>query len=78
MQIYVKMLTGRTTTIEIEGTDNIKLLKEKIQDKDGGLPPDIYRLIFAGKQIEEDALTLNDYNIGSDSTLHMVLKLRVG
>jgi ubiquitin len=76
MQLFVKTLTGKTITIEMEQSDNIATMKQKIMDKEG-IGVEQQRLIFAGKQLE-DTRTLQDYSLQEGNTVHLVLRLRGG
>ena len=76
MQLFVKTLTGKTVSIEVEEGESIEDVKAKISEKEG-IPPEQQRLIFGGQQLQ-DSKTLDDYDVGDDATLHLVLRLRGG
>lgn len=76
MQLFVKTMTGKTVSVEVEEGETIEEVKAKISEKEG-IPPEQQRLIFGGQQLE-DAKTLEDYGVGDDDTFHLVLRLRGG
>ena len=71
-QIFYKNLEGKLVTLEAQGSDHIYTMKAQIQWNEK-IPVDQQRLIFAGKQLEDD-MTLNQYNIKSMDNLQLVLR----
>ena len=76
MQIFVRTINGKTISLEIEPSDKIEIIKDKIIAQEG-IPPDLHKIIFAGKQLENEK-TLAYYNIQKESTLHSIYILKGG
>jgi len=76
MLIKVKTLTGKEIEIDIEPTDKVERIKERVEEKEG-IPPAQQRLIFSGKQMNDDK-TASEYKVTGGSVLHLVLALRGG
>lgn len=76
MLIKVRTLTGKEIELDIEPTDKVQTIKERVEEKEG-IPPVQQRLIFSGKQMADDK-TATDYSLEGGATLHLVLALRGG
>ena len=75
-QAFLKTLRGKTVTLNFEPADTIKSLKEKIEEKEG-IPVKEQRLVFNNQELA-NGLTVSDYNIKLDSTVHLLLSLKGG
>ncbi len=71
MQIFVKMVTGKTITLEVKSSDTFEDVKAKIQEKEG-IPPDQYWLFWGGKPVMNTGAMLCDYNVQKESVLRLV------
>lgn len=76
MQLLVKTLAGKTITVDVEKSDTVETLKQRISEKEG-IPVDQQRLIYSGKQVDSER-TLEDYGVEAGATMHLVLRLRGG
>ena len=76
MQIFVKTLTGKNITLDVNPTDTVQHLKNQLHDREA-IPQEQQRLIFAGKQLDDNR-QLSDYNMQKDATIHLVLRLKGG
>lgn len=76
MKIFVKTIDGTTYIIDIDPNSDISLLKGKVYDI-AGIYPSVQRLIFAGKLLI-DSMNFRDYNIATDSTIHLILRFPGG
>ncbi|SCU86308.1 LANO_0C07514g1_1 [Lachancea nothofagi CBS 11611] len=76
MKLTVKTLTGKEIEVVVDPEDKFYRIKEYLEEREG-IPPTQQRLIFQGKQID-DEMTISAANLSSGMQLHLVLTLRGG
>lgn len=77
MQIKIKTLTGKEVDLNVEPSDTIRKIKEKVEEKEG-IHPDQQRLIFNGKAMPDTKLVSDFKDLKGGSIVHLVLALRGG
>lgn len=75
--LFVKTLAGKFITLIYSRVTTVLDVKQHIQRVEG-IPVDQQRLVYSGKQLEDERELRADYKIWPDSTLHLVLRLRGG
>ena len=75
MQIFVKTPQGKTLTLDVESSDSVENVKQKVQDKIG-FPPDLQFLVFAGNSLQ-DGRTLADYNVMREATVQLLSLIHI-
>lgn len=76
-QVFVKNLSGKTLTIDVDLERYTVLdVKRVIEDREK-IEPEAQRLIYCGKVLE-DASLLKEYKVGNHATLHLVVRLNGG
>ena len=75
MRIYIRTITCKTITLEVEPLCTIQEVKELILEKEG-IPIEVQRLFWAGKPLEDETKTLADWNIHNESTIHIIMRAK--
>lgn len=76
MQIFVKTLAGKTTTLQCNASNSVLDLKKMLAEKEG-VAVNEQRLIYEGKQLDDND-TLSTRGVPNMATLHLVLRLLGG